>query len=185
VDIPEELPDINALLEKEADNPTLLNPVERVLLRERLFRFYRFPEAIEFPPPFEKCFAYGWQLLNLKHPAAQALLRLGAAMELPKKRGTLPEDQLGHLRDALNLLPSHDSPLSDWEEWSNALRRIWSLAREVQLFDVGEIEDLVPAPEEFVPGTVVFDEDSRRMASNLELRLKEIVNIRQFGQPLT
>lgn len=193
MEIPEELSDIESVLGKKAEDPTLLNSVERILLYDYyekrslwqiLFGLRHQPfEAIEFPKPFEQSFAYGWELLNLEHPVAQALLRFEAALELSKMRKILPEDQLGHLQDALNLV-QHGRLFWNWEEWSNALRRLWSLAREVQLFDISEIEELVPAPEEFVPGTIIFNQDSHRL-EDLREKLMELVNVRPFGRPLT
>lgn len=188
MEIPEELPDIEAVLEKAVRDPTLLNSVERALLYRTLSDpSYRLPEAIEFTQPFEQSFAYGGELLNLKHPVTQALLRFVAAFELSKRCRTLPKDRLGHLEDALAFvsrvfslsLRYGDAGETLWEQLPDTLRRLWSLAREVQLFEVGEIEDLVPTPEEFVPGTV------GKEASKLERKLAKLESIRPFGQPLT
>lgn len=188
-EIPEELPDVEALLEKTIEDPTVLNPIERALLHKTLpdqIR-YHFPEAIEFPKPFEQSLAYGWEVLNSKHPVTLELLRFIATFELSKRRRTLSQDRLGQFEDALDSLFYYPRcPLGlTMEQFSSALRRIWLLAREVQVFDVHET-DLVPAPEEFVPGTiVVFDQDSRRVESLSDIDLRSIGDIRPFGQPLT
>jgi hypothetical protein len=186
MEIPEELP-IETILEKATEDPTLLNPVERALFYVAFRNLAPAAEAIEFPQPFEQSFAYGSELLNLKHPVTQALLRFKAALELSRRRRTLPEDRLGHLDDALasatrELSKSYDEYTSGAllrERWSNALSRMLSLAREVQLLDVGETEGLVLGPEEFVPGT------TSRAASRLRERLARLESIRPFGQPLT
>ncbi|GAH48122.1 unnamed protein product, partial [marine sediment metagenome] len=146
------------------------------------------PEIIEFPQPFEQSFAYGWELFNLKHPTTQALLQFLAALELSKRRRTLSEEQLGRLQDALDDLFAYEYYEDEKDyQYDSAnrfidLHNIFSLAREVQLFDIGKIEDLAPTGEELVPGTI----DKR--PSNLETRLQErrwMRSIRTFGQPLT
>jgi len=180
MEIPEELSDVEAVLEEVVEDPTLLDPVERALVLWHIL-----PDAVEFPQPFEQCFAYGGELLNLKHPVAQALLRLAAALELSERRGTLPEDRIGNLQDALGAVSLQLRHGAGEGRLYDDLRRMWSLVREVQLFDVGE--DLVLTPEEFVPGTVTFDQDRLRIVSRLSIskKLSEIISIRPFGQPLT
>lgn len=147
--IPEELPEIEIVLERAIENPTLLNAVEREILHEMVYLSRDFPRFVEFPQSFDQFFAYGGEMLNLKHPVTQALLRFGASLKLSKMRKTIPEDRIGHLQDAIAefLGEFHRRDSSD------SLRHLWSLAQEAQLFDVGEIDDLVLAPEDFVPGT--------------------------------
>lgn len=150
--MPNERPEIEIVLERTIENPTLLNPVERETLHKILYKISSyFPRFAEFSPPFNQFFAYGRNMLNLKHPVTQALLRFGALLELSKMRKTIPKDRIGHLQDAIAkfLEEFHRRDSSD------SLRRLWSLAQEAQLFDVGEIDDLVLAPEDFVPGTFV------------------------------
>jgi hypothetical protein len=153
-EMPNERPEIGTVLERTIENPALLNTVEREILYEILYTIdYHFPRFVEFPQSFDHFFAYGDKMLNLKHPVTQALLRFGASLELSQMRKTIPEDRIGHLQDAiaefLGEFHRHDS--------SDFLRRLWLLAQEVRLFDVGEIDDLVLTPEDFVPGTFVTD----------------------------
>jgi len=107
-------------------------------------------------------------MLNLKHPVTQALLRFEASLKLSQMRKTIPKDRIGHLQDAI------DEFLGEvlHRDSTDSLRRLWSLAQEAQLFDVGEIDDLVLAPEDFVPGT--FGDDP------IELAMMER---RMHGQP--
>ncbi|MBI2447353.1 MAG: hypothetical protein HYV48_02310 [Candidatus Omnitrophica bacterium] len=65
----------------------------------------------------------------------------------------------------------------------NALHHIWSLVRETQLFSNDEIEDMVPCIEDFVPGTIGDDPEKYRRPI-LTPGLRDIKNIRPFGQPL-
>jgi len=168
------LPEPGAVLEKTSRDPTLLNPLERKVLHQRLAWLTSFdcPEVIEFPPPFNRFFAYGFLLLNLKHPITQCLLQFLATFELLKNRRILPEDKVENLEVFLKSL------WGDWEflDFINDLSRMWLLAHNLQLFCVDEVENLIPRQEEFVPGT--FGEPLR-----LE-NLLEAGNIRPFGQPL-
>lgn len=149
-EIPNERPEIGTVLERTIENPDLLNPVEREMLYEMLHAVdYNFPRFVEFPKPFDHFFAYGNEMLNLTHPVTRALLRFGASLKLSQMRKTIPEDRIGHLQDAIAefLRGFHRRDCSD------SLRRLWLLAQEVQLFDVGEIDDLVLTSEDFVPGS--------------------------------
>jgi hypothetical protein len=148
----EKRPEIKTILERTIENPTLLNPVERETLHETLRKISsNFPRFVEFPKPFDHFFTYGNRMLNLKHPVTRALLRFGASLKLSKMSETIPEDHIGHLQDAIAkfLVEFYQCDSSD------SLRRLWLLAQEVQLFDVGEIDDLILTPEDFVPGTFV------------------------------
>jgi hypothetical protein len=149
-EMPNEHPEIESVLERTIENPTLLNAVERKMLHERLHKISsKFPRFVEFPQSFDHFFAYGDRMLNLKHPITQALLQFEASLKLSKMRKTIPGDRIGHLQDAIAKFLGE----FDRRDSSDSLRRLWSLAQEVQLFDVGEIDDLVLTPEDFVPGT--------------------------------
>jgi hypothetical protein len=150
-EMPNERPEVEIVLGRAIENPTLLNTVEREILHESMLYEISpsFPRFVEFPKPFEQKFAYGCSMLNLGHPATQALLRFVASLKLSKMRKTIPEDRIGNLQDAMVEF------LQDfrYHHSSDSLRRLWLLAQEVQLFNVGEIDDLVLTPEDFVPGT--------------------------------
>jgi len=149
-EMPNERPEIGTILERTIENPALLNHVEREMLHEILYKIdYHFPRFVEFPQPFDHFFTYLGIMLNLKHPVTQALLRFGASLKLSQMRKTIPKDRIGHLQDAIAkfLEEFHRRGSSD------SLHRLWLLAQEVQLFDVGELDDLTLAPDDFVPGT--------------------------------
>jgi hypothetical protein len=172
IDVPRDLPEVEAVLEKTSRDPTLLDPLEIKILHQRLVQSsaIRFPDIIDFPPPFGGSFAYGFSLLNLKHPITQCLLQFLATFELLKNRIILPKDKTGNLEDVLNLL------WTTWEEFFDNLRRIWLLAHEMQLLYVDKIEELIPAQEEFVPGTFGLSE--------IESSLRKMKSIHSFGQLL-
>ncbi len=171
--VQEERPEIETVLERTIKNPTLLNPVERELLNGTLSKVgYHLPPFVEFLQPFEQFFAYGNEMLNLKHPVTQALLRFGASLTLSKMRKTIPEDCIGNLQDVswkfLLELPDGD--------YSDPLQRLWLLAQKAQLFDVGELNDLVLTPDDFVP--IPLDLDSCGCE-----RMVHHVNSPSFGKP--
>jgi len=192
-EIPEEVPDIEELLEKAVENPKLLNAVEWTLISED--QVLRFSRVVEFPPPFDQCFAYGFEAMNLRHPVVQAMLQYQAGLELAKRRKAFPENQLGRLKDALDSshtsfmslflgspitpVPFSNVDVSAVRQFSDALRRMWSLAREMHLFDVGDTEDLVLSPEDFVPGTLMT------VVSGLRGQKLEKESVRPFGKPFT
>lgn len=191
IEIPEELPDVEDILKKAVENPTQLSPFERRLLySERLWyeHEFQFPEATEFLKPFEQSFAYGWELMNLNHPVAQALLRFIATIELAKRRNSLPEDQFGKLMDTLeSSWPIYDYRFDlnilEWEKLNKFISSIWLVIKEIQLFDEGEFDGLALNPKEFVPGTIAFDQDSHMKAQNIRMDLWDTKKIRLFGKP--
>ena len=173
-----ENPEIELLLKKTVDNPTLLNHEERRLLISNIgspFR-NRIPEFIEFPNSFEQFFAYGNKMLNLKHPATQALLRFIASLALSKIRRTLPENRIGDLEDTLlRCLENFDS--FNREDIPNSLHELWPLVQKAKLFEIGEIDNLVLEYEDFVPGTLDF--------IDIEEIKKNFSHIHpQFGMPI-
>lgn len=70
--------------------------------RGGLFNELLLSEAIEFPHPFDKSFAFGSDIINIKHPGGESLFRFRAALELAKIRKNLPAEQLGKLIDSLS-----------------------------------------------------------------------------------
>ena len=177
-DMSKENPEIEPLLEKIVENPALLNPEERkLLIHNRKYPVLSvIPEFIEFPNPFEQFFAYGTKMLNLKHPATQALLRFAASLALSKMRKTLPENRIGHLEDAIFSF-SNKFNMGMGEDISDSLHKLWSLAQEEKSFEIGEIDNLVIRSEDFIPGTFDF-RDSEDIIKKLEYPP------RQFGMPL-
>jgi hypothetical protein len=176
-EVPKELPGVEEVLRKAARDPGLLSSSETEVLRKSLFESvsYNFPRIIEFPKPLSEFFAYGDKLLNLKHPVTRALLRFLAAFTLSRNRRSLPPDLLGHLEDALKQIFYFDPEL---KEWSNALRRVGSLAREVQLIDEDALRDSVLTKKEIVPGTIGM---SRYNVRDILIRMK---SVQPFGEPL-
>ncbi len=140
----------------------------------------RLPKAIEFSKPFEQLFAYGKEGMNLRHPMTQALVRFAAVVELSKRRKILTRKQIGHLEDGIYSLSRHFPFMKSEEEgFSNALYHFLSLVREARLLDVDRFKVLVPAQEEFVPGTA--DMRSRDLIE----RLRKTVSVKPFGEPMT
>jgi len=178
--IPESPPDIELLLEKAINDPTQLNAIEKRQLSSMFFDSFRIPLIVEFSKPFEEAFAYGYEILNTKHPVTQGLLRILSKLALSKVRRTLPPDRVGYLEDAL-LFQMSSHP--EWEQWTDDLRGFWLRAREAGLFHVDRLEDLVPSKEEFVPGSM----ESERPPEYYKWFIEKEMGMkaaRYFGQPL-
>ncbi len=133
------------VLEKAAENPTLLNHAERKLIQD----ITKFPEFVEFPNPFMRTFVYG-NILNLNHPVTQALLRFVASLKLSKMNKTLPDDRIGYLEDASEKFMRRIRYGFGDEEPLDLLNEIWSLVRETHLFDIGEIDKFALTPADFI-----------------------------------
>lgn len=175
---PERLPAIESLLEKAINDPTQLSALEKRELTGGSFWRLRIPTIVEFSKPFEEAFAYGYHVLNSKHPVTQMLLRVLSAFALSNIRGTLPPDRVGYLDDALS---SVVLSRRRWGEWADHLRRFWLLTREAGLFHDDKLEDFVPSKEEFVPGSI---EEAKYGFVNW-LHKAKMESIQSFGQPLT
>lgn len=171
IEKPKKLPDDEQILEKAVENPILLNQVERA----RFVKFLtRIPRIVEFSQPYQEYFAYGSEFLNLKHPITQTLIKITAYWELAKRRGNLPKVQLGRLDDAL---PSRYFFTKTGEILSRELSQIGLLAQEMQLGDVHKALDMIPASEEFVPGTYEEYYNSEEEMDNMKIN-------HTFGKPL-
>jgi hypothetical protein len=170
------------VLEQAVADPTSLSREQWALLPGQLFRGARLgqmPDAIDFPPPFEESFAYGGEMLNLRHPAAQSLVRFAAALELAERRRALPKDLLGRLDDALQHVLSATTGshfIFDWDDFSAAMHAVWDLAGDLELDDFGKLGDLLSGPEIFVPRSVPPEPSSD---------LRRLKQVRPFGEGLS
>jgi hypothetical protein len=175
-----EEPTQEEVLEKASADPAALTPVERTVLLWELSEAGSFlaRQCMYFTPPFAECFAYGTNVLNLSHPATIQLLRVGAALLLSERCRSLPPGRLGALQDTLDVVwRSLGRAVTSPNEWSQAMRALWVAAREERLLAREDVKDLVPRPEEFVPGT-------ERLAV-LEREFENMDNIPDFGLPLS
>lgn len=174
-EIPDELPDIEIVLEKTVEDPTTLSLIERAQLNEHGRFSYN---VSEFLQPFEHSFAYGEKMLNLKHPFTQALCRFDAALKLSRKHETLPPDQLGQLMDA-RLSFNLEDIFSDKKEWPKKLHDMWSLAEEMELMDVDEARDLMLTSDDLILGSDRIHQEKQLTT------LRKVQSIRSFGKPIT
>lgn len=177
----EESIDISNLLEKAVRNPNLLSSYELSLLNENDSR-YNTPHLkfVNFSKPFDRLFAYGTRIMNIKHPVAKDLLRLICILRLSKEHKSLSRE-LGKLEDSISSYYEMSTLnfLADEKEdtVTNALRYIWQIAKEIK-FDFGEIdEQVIPEPDDFVSGTINLDKDIYEKIWNKK-------NFKDFGEPL-
>lgn len=149
--------DILEIAVEKPQNLTLLDNhlLNKFFIKGGLFNESLLAEAVEFPHPFSEYFAFGGDLLNRIHPCGEALLRFRAAIELSKIKKNLSSEQLGKLEDALgNFDIIKKQYIFKWQTISSSIIRMFSLAKEFNLFDLEEISTLVPNEMDFVPGTL-------------------------------
>ena len=170
----EEVQDPKIILQKTIENPTTLNFAEI----EQLQRILNFDPFVEFPPPFEHYFAYGGEMLNLKHPITKVLLQINASLKLSKIDKTLPKDTIGQIEDQFMKCMKHINFYRiNVDDFIKSLPILWSKSNEV-LFNVGDIDNLVLTSSDFIPGAV----DSYHYY--LEEHIRNLKNIKSFGKNL-
>jgi hypothetical protein len=174
VDSSEGETDIKQIFEKAVSNPILLTPVERNIFIMKT----TIPTFIEFPPPFDKSFAYGWRLLNLKNPIVQILIQVIAAYELSKIEDTLSPDKIGQLQDKLGFLEDAFWSELNIEASIEKLKTVLFTALDMDLLDIRGFEDMIPTVEDFVPGSIRSDPTKRDCIPTGGKKM------RPFGKPL-
>ena len=181
--------DEEELLMKAIETPNLLNSTERARLK-KVFPYQNgFPEFVNFEEPFEQAFGYGLEILNFNHPTIQVLIQYQAFLELTARRKTLEDDRIGYMKDIFSdHFTGYYGEEYDLKQFSDGLRKILSIAQEYRLFDIDNIEKLIPTPDEFVPGTVFEKSKGNFVISSSSDRLDKstkIENYRTFGKPMT
>ena len=176
--------DSRTMLESIAANAAKVGLVDIHQLR----RMIAYPEIIhyfayrlfEFPAPFHSYFAFGNQAFNCRHSIVQEMLRVLARFELSCINEDMSLDKIGRFKDAYRTaIGPYYSEGGDYESFSTLLIGFWSIARELDLLGGDSIENLIPSPEVFVPGTFgVSYED-------LALKMLETENPHPFGELIT
>jgi hypothetical protein len=166
-------PDITKIFQKAVNNPVLLDPVERdIFIKRSNARNIRIHQFVEFPVPFDRFFAYGWILLNLKNPIVQKLIQTIAAVELCKIQRTLPADKIGYLEDLLESIGDEYWNAFNMEKSIKILNTILCSANEMKLIDLGNFEDMILTDEDFVPGSVRYHLNSHDRSSRDDKEIK-------------
>jgi len=148
-----------ALLEQVVHNPADLGALQLESLHHRTIagslRLGSIPDGATFPAPYEDRFAYGSEVLNLRHPAAVFLLRFVAALELHGRRGVLGANVLAGASDAIRrafgALPVHRRRHEAWLH--EAMRELVGLSPALALPEIPNPEDILVTADDFVPGT--------------------------------
>jgi hypothetical protein len=154
---------IEQILIKAIEYPVGIKGVERVLLFKRMSEFLgmnRYSAKIaQFPKPFDKYFAYENDVINLGHPATQALIRLTAKIILSIKQKQATISNIKNLDYMLHAvfhgMPSHLRSDRTYEDWERDYRDLWHMLKEIKLVDITDIGN-PPTAEEFVPGSRDF-----------------------------
>lgn len=148
-----------ALLEQVVGNPADLGALQLASLHEGTIGGWlglgAMPDAARFPAPYEHSFAYGSDVLNLRHPAAVFLLRFVAALEFHTRRRALPADVLTAASDAVrrafDAIPVHRRRHEGWLH--EAMRELVGLSSVLALPEIPNLDDILVAADDFVPGT--------------------------------
>jgi len=182
------------LYEKAFDNPASLDSYELFLLNKFLlhesYSSRSKSKFINFSKPFNELFAYGSKIINIEHPAGQELLKLFCAPKIFKLNANLSSNLLGKLEDTImnylsigSYLRSDtlkiDYLIRDGDIIVNALNQICQAAKEAKLYNVRELEEVMPGLEDFVPGTII---DSDEVYHKIEDFDKG--KIKEFGEPI-
>ena len=179
---------IEDILEIAAEEPSKLTAYEVHQLnsyfqREGVFKELLLAEAIEFPHPFSESFAFGGDLMNIKHPGGEALFRFRATLELAKIRKNLPAEQFGKLTDSYMNFNNKKKAISIcYDKFTSSMIRLLDLAEELKLIDIGDISTIIPDLKDFIPGTLITYDGHKYYFENN--KLSNITNINFFGKVL-
>jgi hypothetical protein len=160
-------------------DPLRLNPSQFCALR-RQSKTSRLINATPFAAPFENCFAYGKDHLNLNHPTVCALFRCAAALKLHRPSKTMPSLTLAKIDDALNeIVMKLDSPTI----LGDKLTELWALVKESGLVELHETPPS-PTTSDYVWGSL--DPSREKYFYGLDKLHPTLERyLRPFGQILT
>lgn len=177
--------DDEQVLKIAADDPRKIpaDSIERMLLLASPDRSLFSNRCLEFPAPYSEAFAYGWERLNLRHPIAVELVRLGALTRIARKTNTADSAILKKLEDLWNDFPY----FSDLEKGSPTLLidaqevidEVQALLKDTKLLDLHAPTISLPGENEFVPGT--FDSRPNKPGWVWVIGLRASL---KFGQPI-
>lgn len=171
------------LLEAAIVDPLRLNAEQRCSLRQSSVMDYKLKviaDAVPFAAPFENCFAWGDRYLNLNHPTTCALFRCVAALQLHKRKKTMPAMILGKVEDTLNIINNNlGSPTILGEK----LTEFWALVKEYGLIELHETPPS-PTASDYVWGSL--DLSREKFFYSLTMLTPTLEKyLRPFGQVLT
>ncbi|HKZ01923.1 MAG TPA: ATP-binding protein [Pyrinomonadaceae bacterium] len=162
------------VLEKAAEFPADVNSREAEWLLENLGAPEREfgIEIKEFWPPFDRAFLYGGEVLNIRHRVTQSFLQCLARFELLKRKSAMTDIEQGQFEDALTSVAGGSFGRAP-KASVVSLKHFWLIATRLKLFDSGQLENVLPEPDEILSGKWL---DPRRDPGG------QIVS---FGQPIT
>lgn len=154
---------IEKILIEAIEDPVAIKGMEWDLLLNKIYEFLgmnRYSTKIaQFPKPFDKFFAYEDDVINLGHPATQALIRLIAKIILLIKQKTATISNIENLdymlRTVFHGMPSHLRSDRTYKDWERDYRDLWHMLKEIKLTDITDNGN-PPTEEEFVPGSRDF-----------------------------
>lgn len=140
-------------------------------------------EFIDFISPFDKSFGYGPKYFNMKHPITQKLVKLAALCMQAESQNSLPQDQIGIIKDFFDKLGGRGYGRYSFREWISTIKEFWLFVQKIKLIEVDKIEKLIPSKEEFVTGTIKSNKDGVDEIFIPDFSYQK-GKVRPFGQPL-
>ena len=171
-----------SILKIALSDPLKLKTDQRCVFNKLITRTHSsevLANAAPFAAPFENCFAWGSEYLNLHHPTVQALIRCAAAVQLGRITKTLSTVELGKVDNALfDILDVLDKPAI----LPDNLEKLWTLVKGFNMLELGDVP--CPACRDYVWGSL---DDHRSKFVSPEMKIWPTFEeyLRPFGMPVT
>lgn len=182
IGIPKEVGEYESILHKSSSGTDKITIHEINVLRKKN------PDMLHmaaFEQPFEEYFAYGRTLVNVHHPATQALLRCFAIAELWGMKGKLKKADLGRFRDKLFKIIGDDRMGDiDYDTFSERMAAFWKIAAELGALSFGSADEFMPGFKDFIPGTIKKYKGDQMSMNNDYEKYKGYKRVKPFGTPL-
>jgi hypothetical protein len=146
---------LESILETASENPQLLKSDEISLINKNRNRKYslNLPEVYNFQGSLSDYFAFGWDVLNLKHPITQKLIQIQIQLRqkvLTEKDSIIYgkiNDQIAKLRNVSYFYGQND------EDAKNILNGILELSTQLDRISEAELEKLSSMEKVFIPNS--------------------------------
>jgi hypothetical protein len=116
---------------------------------EHEFYFYALPRFILFPIEIREKYGFSFRVLNYYSTKSRKLLSLYIKIILSIKNSEITTIQIGQLSDALENANLGDLYGSAKSKFAN-LRKLWTLSKEIGICSYDDINDVLPAEEDFI-----------------------------------
>lgn len=162
--------DVKEVLNKAINRIVEIEPFEqKILFNEARKLLGNTPRLVHFPKEYDKCLAYGDYLLNIEHPLTKELIYCLATVLLANVTGKVKKVKLGILVDCFNNMPffNRDKQQISYIDLINeSIDKIHKIILEEKLFEEFMAIETNLSLEDFIPGTIKYDETTRSFTIN-------------------